>query len=132
MVRPRSRPSSTRAVTSGSCRTTRPTPPSRATTPRSWAAWSPYFGASEEAAGGPSAGYDVDQPGSPDDHGPHLPVGQCPGDAGGRQRQLAQLVLADPGRDLQPVAHLAGQDRKSTRLNSSHGYISYAVFCLKK
>src|SRR2546422_2314539 len=29
------------------------------------------------------------------------------------------------GRRLQP-------DRKSTRLNSSHGYISYAVFCLKK
>src|SRR2546429_5112509 len=32
--------------------------------------------------------------------------------------------------------HLAGGppqgDRKSTRLNSSHGYISYAVFCLKK
>src|SRR2546429_7377228 len=34
--------------------------------------------------------------------------------------------------------HLYGQpletlrDRKSTRLNSSHGYISYAVFCLKK
>src|SRR2546429_6412474 len=26
----------------------------------------------------------------------------------------------------------AHQDRKSTRLNSSHGYISYAVFCLKK
>src|SRR2546422_8366132 len=26
----------------------------------------------------------------------------------------------------------AVQDRKSTRLNSSHGYISYAVFCLKK
>src|SRR2546422_8545658 len=25
-----------------------------------------------------------------------------------------------------------GLDRKSTRLNSSHGYISYAVFCLKK
>src|SRR2546422_1462590 len=25
-----------------------------------------------------------------------------------------------------------GDDRKSTRLNSSHGYISYAVFCLKK
>src|SRR5687768_18182394 len=24
------------------------------------------------------------------------------------------------------------KDRKSTRLNSSHGYISYAVFCLKK
>src|SRR2546422_4332899 len=29
-----------------------------------------------------------------------------------------------------PVAELG--DRKSTRLNSSHGYISYAVFCLKK
>src|SRR2546429_1968732 len=27
---------------------------------------------------------------------------------------------------------LAAGDRKSTRLNSSHGYISYAVFCLKK
>src|SRR2546429_5611934 len=27
---------------------------------------------------------------------------------------------------------LTGLDRKSTRLNSSHGYISYAVFCLKK
>src|SRR2546429_5232567 len=26
----------------------------------------------------------------------------------------------------------AEKDRKSTRLNSSHGYISYAVFCLKK
>src|SRR5205809_3357177 len=26
----------------------------------------------------------------------------------------------------------ARSDRKSTRLNSSHGYISYAVFCLKK
>src|SRR2546422_4119152 len=30
------------------------------------------------------------------------------------------------------VTGLAGKDRKSTRLNSSHGYISYAVFCLKK
>src|SRR2546430_8875487 len=28
--------------------------------------------------------------------------------------------------------HLAEQDRKSTRLNSSHSQISYAVFCLKK
>src|SRR2546422_5796917 len=28
--------------------------------------------------------------------------------------------------------HLNTLDRKSTRLNSSHGYISYAVFCLKK
>src|SRR2546422_4537858 len=27
---------------------------------------------------------------------------------------------------------MTDKDRKSTRLNSSHGYISYAVFCLKK
>src|SRR3989449_7398662 len=27
---------------------------------------------------------------------------------------------------------VSNEDRKSTRLNSSHGYISYAVFCLKK
>src|SRR2546422_4341547 len=30
------------------------------------------------------------------------------------------------------LAWLQQGDRKSTRLNSSHGYISYAVFCLKK
>src|SRR5256884_4647444 len=30
------------------------------------------------------------------------------------------------------VLEMARTDRKSTRLNSSHGYISYAVFCLKK
>src|SRR2546422_3067646 len=30
------------------------------------------------------------------------------------------------------VRTIARLDRKSTRLNSSHGYISYAVFCLKK
>src|SRR2546429_5155183 len=29
-------------------------------------------------------------------------------------------------------SRIAEEDRKSTRLNSSHGYISYAVFCLKK
>src|SRR5687768_17703401 len=31
-----------------------------------------------------------------------------------------------------PPARCERLDRKSTRLNSSHGYISYAVFCLKK
>src|SRR5687768_17916829 len=35
-----------------------------------------------------------------------------------------------PGRRRR--APSPGRDRKSTRLNSSHGYISYAVFCLKK
>src|SRR2546422_6775218 len=34
--------------------------------------------------------------------------------------------------ELQSRLHLVSLDRKSTRLNSSHGYISYAVFCLKK
>src|SRR2546422_5555334 len=32
----------------------------------------------------------------------------------------------------EPQTRESGIDRKSTRLNSSHGYISYAVFCLKK
>src|SRR5687768_17895132 len=35
------------------------------------------------------------------------------------------------GGELRSVT-LIVTDRKSTRLNSSHGYISYAVFCLKK
>src|SRR4030043_1462787 len=34
--------------------------------------------------------------------------------------------------NLEKIIHaVTGIDRKSTRLNSSHGYISYAVFCLK-
>src|SRR2546422_26716 len=55
---------------------------------------------------------------------------------------LARIDLARAGRQLvakvhgEPVGqHLLRRrriDRKSTRLNSSHGYISYAVFCLKK
>src|SRR2546422_5408029 len=38
------------------------------------------------------------------------------------------------GQAPAPEPHVAqvDGDRKSTRLNSSHGYISYAVFCLKK
>src|SRR2546429_4371239 len=35
-------------------------------------------------------------------------------------------------RELARESRTEHQDRKSTRLNSSHGYISYAVFCLKK
>src|SRR3712207_8002747 len=39
----------------------------------------------------------------------------------------------DVEHPLEPVvAHLVDGDRKSTRLNSSHANISYAVFCLKK
>src|SRR2546422_7760400 len=36
------------------------------------------------------------------------------------------------GQPVPAGARFCMQDRKSTRLNSSHGYISYAVFCLKK
>src|SRR3712207_7565232 len=40
--------------------------------------------------------------------------------------------LALGANALVPLPDLLGQDRKSTRLNSSHANISYAVFCLKK
>src|SRR2546429_5062430 len=55
--------------------------------------------------------------------------------------QLAVLVRSEHGKTAKGVepphvrrARVGGlcRDRKSTRLNSSHGYISYAVFCLKK
>src|SRR3712207_7369068 len=51
--------------------------------------------------------------------------------------QAAALGTADglaPAGDLEGLDHVAGEqeDRKSTRLNSSHANISYAVFCLKK
>src|SRR5687768_17997317 len=47
-----------------------------------------------------------------------------------RRDQLERHVaLVHAPRDQQRRAE---RDRKSTRLNSSHGYISYAVFCLKK
>src|SRR2546429_6982246 len=47
------------------------------------------------------------------------------------------IFLVDHGNALPERIQRAAQrdgpaDRKSTRLNSSHGYISYAVFCLKK
>src|SRR2546429_2991807 len=44
-------------------------------------------------------------------------------------QHLRVLVIDTPDAMAAVLAH---QDRKSTRLNSSHGYISYAVFCLKK
>src|SRR2546422_6629041 len=40
-------------------------------------------------------------------------------------------ILSDPEM-ASALRESVEEDRKSTRLNSSHGYISYAVFCLKK
>src|SRR5205085_4341053 len=59
------------------------------------------------------------------------------GDDGARRIRVA---LDHQSRDEKGAAEIiapqqcqdAGQDRKSTRLNSSHSQISYAVFCLKK
>src|SRR2546422_4053892 len=50
------------------------------------------------------------------------------GVVGGEERELG----APPLQEAEQRGDGAMQDRKSTRLNSSHGYISYAVFCLKK
>src|SRR2546422_4478918 len=52
------------------------------------------------------------------------------------QEQMDSDLLPENSRTKEIVKgvrlQLAELDRKSTRLNSSHGYISYAVFCLKK
>src|SRR2546422_6221208 len=47
-------------------------------------------------------------------------------------RSSPTLVHRAGGRSSHACSHPRARDRKSTRLNSSHGYISYAVFCLKK
>src|SRR5260221_5505951 len=48
--------------------------------------------------------------------------------APGRREQLVLPVFTDPSQKPDAIS----KDRKSTRLNSSHTVISYAVFCLKK
>src|SRR5688572_32304377 len=47
------------------------------------------------------------------------------------KRRRVVLMNHDPRVELQEVS-VGIRDRKSTRLNSSHSQISYAVFCLKK
>src|SRR2546422_8532132 len=51
-----------------------------------------------------------------------------------KSRAKVILIQPHPARLARQngVQDSGSQDRKSTRLNSSHGYISYAVFCLKK
>src|SRR5438874_8290245 len=47
------------------------------------------------------------------------------------ERVISEVVQAAGGR-IKVIAGTGSKDRKSTRLNSSHVEISYAVFCLKK
>src|SRR3712207_7658823 len=56
------------------------------------------------------------------------PIGITLGQRG--QQFLGQLCVPELGDRL--TARMQAADRKSTRLNSSHANISYAVFCLKK
>src|SRR2546422_1786936 len=51
---------------------------------------------------------------------------------GGLLAMQMRWQLGFPGKPMPGGGILPDTDRKSTRLNSSHGYISYAVFCLKK
>src|SRR5205809_3536716 len=57
-------------------------------------------------------------------------VGRSVRDRTGNHGLTAQRTYTAHRR--RSVRTLGGKDRKSTRLNSSHGYISYAVFCFKK
>src|SRR2546422_7095242 len=64
-----------------------------------------------------------------------LPIFRRRGGRRGRARAGSWQPPSRPSTPAQapgPGTRRARADRKSTRLNSSHGYISYAVFCLKK
>src|SRR5207244_13311494 len=57
------------------------------------------------------------------------------GSGGGEEQHAPEGTSPATGASRLPrlrTAHARSQDRKSTRLNSSHQIISYAVFCLKK
>src|SRR3712207_8916704 len=51
---------------------------------------------------------------------------------GGHMRRVLARMAAGHAVEGRAAHHPGHQDRKSTRLNSSHANISYAVFCLKK
>src|SRR2546429_7326235 len=62
-----------------------------------------------------------------------LPIFQPRNPVPGPRRRLLRQPGQHPPPGPRPAkARQRAGDRKSTRLNSSHGYISYAVFCLKK
>src|SRR5256885_12606182 len=61
----------------------------------------------------------------------HGPVREALGPAVAREARVRRGDLVGHAAD-EHRAHPVGRDRKSTRLNSSHLVISYAVFCLKK
>src|SRR2546422_5615170 len=64
---------------------------------------------------------------------PGFSVGKKEDKLGIRASSTCELILEDCRVPKENVLGEPGKgDRKSTRLNSSHGYISYAVFCLKK
>src|SRR2546430_6261867 len=58
----------------------------------------------------------------------------CSSDLSGSTVNFSAAELWVAGRMILPWPHAVrpARDRKSTRLNSSHSQISYAVFCLKK
>src|SRR2546429_5546484 len=57
--------------------------------------------------------------------------GPGPGDGAADRDGIDSRIRAPVVATHELDARAGGQDRKSTRLNSSHGYISYAVFCLQ-
>src|SRR3989442_9939620 len=64
---------------------------------------------------------------------PHVPLGAAEGLLRPVAGSPASVETgAEPGQRLGGVPEQVVGDRKSTRLNSSHVRISYAVFCLKK
>src|SRR5260221_7352072 len=85
----------------------------------------PAFAQHSHPGGGPPAG-----------HGPGSDPGTSPGMSGAHSNSAAARSDVSHGTPSDVLSHntaVAGKiDRKSTRLNSSHTVISYAVFCLKK
>src|SRR5438552_4332623 len=61
-----------------------------------------------------------------------LPIWLGPAPSSRLIAQSARSSWPNPGSNRPPAGSRTTPDRKSTRLNSSHQIISYAVFCLKK